>query len=140
MLSAIANKPPKIDDQLLRNFAIQFPHAQKVVWHEESDSYSVSFIEDGIRLKIVYLRNGHLTHYLRYYLEETLPLDIRLNIKKKFPEKEIYGVIEENIFYNVQGKARTIYYVKLTDEICWITVKAERNKKLKVVEKLMKEI
>lgn len=79
---SFAYAPPKIDEQLLKSFAIQFPHAQKVIWQELEKAYAVSFIEDGIRVKIVYLRDGTVTHFLRYYLEENLSLDIRLAIKK----------------------------------------------------------
>ena len=131
--------PPKIDDQILQTFAVQFPHAQKVIWQESDESYIVTFIEDGIRVRIVYLKNGSVNHFLRYYLEENLPLDIRLNIKKKFPGRNIYGVIEENIVSNIENRSRTFYYIKLEDENSWLTIKAERHKKLKVVEKLNKD-
>lgn len=138
--SSFSHNPVKIDEQLLQDFSVQFPHAQKVVWQESEDAYIVSFIEDGIRLRVVYLRNGALTHFLRYYLEENLPLDVRLAVKKKYPGKSIYGVVEENISSNIQNKTSTIYYVKLEDETSWITVRVQRNKKLKIVEKLIKDI
>lgn len=136
---AFANRPVKIDEQLLQNFSVQFPHAQKVVWQESDDAFIVSFIEDGIRLRVVYLRNGALTHFLRYYLEENLPLDIRLAVKNKFPGKSIYGVVEENITSNIQNKTSTVYYVKLEDDTSWTTVKVQRNKKLKIIERLIKD-
>lgn len=137
---SFASDPIHIDEQLLRSFAVQFPHAQKVAWQEMDDAYVVSFIENGIRLRIVYMRNGSLTHFLRYYLEENLPLDIRLKIKAKYPDKEIYGVIEENLISNIQKNSKTVFYIKLQDDSSWITIKAERNKKLKPIEKLNKYI
>src|SRR5688572_27197952 len=114
-LNSFANDPVKIDDHLLKTFAVQFPHAQEVVWKELNEAYIVSFIEDGIRLKVAYLRNGEITHFLRYYLEENMPLDIRLNIKKKYPGKEIYGIVEENIISNIENRSRTVYYITLED-------------------------
>ena len=138
--NSFASAPTKIDDQILQTFAVQFPHAQKVIWQEAKESYIVTFIEDGIRVRIVYLKDGSVNHFLRYYLEENLPLDIRLNIKKKFPGRNIHGVIEENIESNIENRSRTFYYVKLEDENSWLTVKAERHKRLKVVEKLNKHI
>lgn len=140
VLNSFAYDPVKIDDHLLKTFAVQFPNAQKVVWQELDDSYVVSFIEDGIRLRIVYLKGGDITHFLRYYLEENLPLDIRLNIKKKYPGKKIYGIVEENIVSNIENRSKMIYYVKLEDDISWLTIKAERHKKFKIIEKLVKEI
>ena len=137
---ALSFKPPKIDEHLLQTFAVQFPHAQQVVWQELEDSYVVTFIEDRIRMRIVYLRTGDITHYLRYYLEETLPLDIRLALKTKFPGKNIFGITEENIISNVENRTKTVYYIKLEDESSWTTVKAQRHRKLKVIERLVKSI
>lgn len=139
-LFSFGHIPVKIDDQLLRTFAIQFPHAQKVVWQEHDDSYIVSFVEDGIRVRVVYLRNGHVTQFIRYYLEENLPLDIRLKVKKQFPGKDIHGIVEENIVSNLENRSKTIYYIKLQDEISWLTVRAERHKKYKLIEKFNKAI
>lgn len=140
VFSSFAYNPVRIDENLLKSFAIQFPHAQKVNWQELDDAYVVSFIEDGIRLRIVYLKNEALTHLLRYYLEENLPLDIRLKIKAKYPDKKIFGVIEENIFSNIDNRSKTVYYIKLEDDSSWLTIKASRNKKLKAIEKLNKSI
>ena len=138
IVNSFGNTPIKIDDQILQTFAVQFPHAQKVVWQESNESYIVSFIEDGIRVRIVYLRDGSITHFLRYYLEENLPLDIRLDIKKKFPGKNIYGITEENITSNIENRSKTSYFIKLEDDSSWLTIKAERHKKPKVIEKLNK--
>lgn len=136
---SLPNNPVKIDEQLLQNFSVQFPHAQKIVWQESEDAYTVSFVEDGIRLRVVYLRNGALTHFLRYYLEENLPLDVRLSVKKKFPGKSIYGVVEENLTSHIQNKTSTVYYIKLEDDCSWTTVRVQRNKKMKIVGKLNKD-
>lgn len=100
----------------------------------------MSFVEDRIRVRIVYLRSGAVTHFLRYYLEETLPLDIRLTIKNKFPGKDIHGIVEENIFSHIENRTRTTYHVKLEDETSWVTVKVDKNRKLKVTERLIKQM
>lgn len=140
VVHSFATDAVKIDDHLLKKFAVQFPHAQKVVWNELDEAYVVSFVEDGIRLKVVYLRNGEATHLLRYYLEENLPLDIRLNIKKKYPGKEIYGIVEENFVSNIENRSRTVYYVTLEGDSSWVKIKAERHRKFKIVEKMSKQI
>ena len=66
MFNSFADDPVKIDEHTLESFATQFPHAQKIVWQESDESYIVTFIEDGIRVRIVYLRNGSINHFLRY--------------------------------------------------------------------------
>lgn len=140
VLNSFAYDPIHIDEQLLKSFAVQFPHAQKATWQELNDAYVVSFVEDGIRLRVVYLKNEALTHIIRYYLEENLPLDIRLKIKAKYPAKKIYGVTEETIISNIENRSKTVYYIKLEDDSSWVTIKATRNKKLKPIEKLNKYI
>jgi hypothetical protein len=140
MISSFAYAPANIDEQLLRSFAFNFPKAQRVVWHELDDAYVVSFIEDDIRVRITYLKDGAVTHIIRYYLEQNLPLDIRLNIKKQFPDKKIFGIIEENLISNLENRNKIIYHVKLEDERSWYTVKVQKNRKLKLGEKLNKEI
>lgn len=140
VLNSFAYHPDKIDEQLLRSFASNFPNAQKAIWQELDDAYLVSFIEDGIRIKVIYLKNGTFTKILRYYHEENLPLEIRLNIKKKYPTKKIYGVIELNTFSEIEKRLSTLYHVKLEDDSHWFTVRVEKNRKLKIVEKFTKVI
>lgn len=140
VFNSFAYDPVKIDEQLLQTFAVQFPNAQDVAWQELNDSYVVSFIEGDIRLKIVYFKNGDIVHLLRYYMEKNLPLDIRLDLKKKYPGKKIYGVTEENIVSNHENKSKTVYFIKLEDEGSWFTIKAQRHKKFKTIEKLNKDI
>lgn len=130
----------KVDDQLLKTFATQFPNAKEVVWKELDEAYVVSFIEDGIRLRATYLRNGHVAQFLRYYLEENLPLDIRLKLKKKYRGMEIYGIVEENLISNIENRSSTVYYVTLEDDTSWVKIKAERHKKFRIIEKLVKQI
>jgi hypothetical protein len=139
-ITSYSHNPIHIDEQVLRSFQVQFPNAQKVIWQESQEAFLVSFIEDGIRVRIVYLRNGALTHFLRYYFEENLPLDVRLSLKDKYPGKTIYGVTEENVVSNVQNQSKTIYYVKLEDENSWFTIKVQRNRKMRLIEKLNKEL
>jgi hypothetical protein len=139
MISSFAYAPANIDEQLLRSFAFNFPNAQKVVWQEHDEAYVVSFTEDDIRMRITYLRNGEVTHILRYYYEQNLPLTIRLNIKKQFPDKKIFGVIEENLISNVENRSKIVYHVKLEDERNWYTIKIQKNKRVKLTEKLNKD-
>ena len=139
-ISSYSHNPIHIDENVLRAFEVQFPNAQKVNWQESEEAYLVSFVEDGIRVRIVYLRNGALTHFLRYYFEENLPLDLRLRLKNKYPGKTIYGVTEENIVSNIQNQSKTIYYIKLEDANSWFTIKVQKNRKMRLIEKLNKEI
>lgn len=139
-ISSYSHNPIHIDEKVLRSFEVQFPNAQKVNWQESEEAYLVSFVEDGIRVRIVYLRNGALTHFLRYYFEENLPLDLRLSLKNKYPGKTIYGVTEENILSNIQNQSKTIYYIKLEDASSWFTIKVQKNRKMRLIEKLNKEI
>jgi len=129
-----------IDEKFLQSFSSNFPNAQKVIWQELDNAYVVSFIEDEIRMRIIYLKNGVLTHFLRYYQEENLPLETRMNIKKKYPDKKIYGVIEEITISHLGNHAKTVYHVKLEDANNWFTIRIVKNKKFKLVEILNKDL
>ena len=77
--------------------------------------------------------------FLRYYLEESLPLHIRLTIKEKFPGQDIHGVIEENLVSHIENRTKTTYYVRLENETSWSTVKIEKGRKMKVIDRLTKQ-
>jgi len=139
LISSFGYKPGNIDEQILRSFATNFPKAQKVTWQELQETYVVSFVEEDIRMRIIYLRNGKMSNFIRYYSEENLPLEIRLNIKKKFQDKRIHGVTEENIISGIDDHTKTVYHIKLEDSTSWLTIKADKNGKLKVIEKLNKD-
>jgi hypothetical protein len=137
--SLIANdpRPGEIDEKLIKTFSTSFPKAENVHWYEMPKAWVVNFVADGIRSRIVYLKDGKVTEFTRYYFESKLPFLIRSKVKNAYPNKNIFGVVEVSIMTET-GASRIEYFVKLEDEKTWLTVKSDNEGNLSVAEKYRK--
>jgi hypothetical protein len=129
--------PGEIDDKLIKTFSTSFPKAERVHWYEMPKAWVVNFVADGIRSRIVYLKDGKITEFTRYYFESNLPFLIRSKVRNAYPAKNIFGVVEVSIITE-SGTSRIDYFVKLEDEKTWLTVKSDNEGNLSVVEKYKK--
>ena len=125
-----------IDDKILQTFKTSFPAAEEVNWFEQKDNYIVSFVEKGVRTRAVYERNAHLHNLTRSYNESNLPYPVQLQIKQRYPDKKIYGVVEMTT--NEESLTITEYNIKLEDEKYWYTVQMDRDGAMTIVEKFKK--
>jgi len=145
-ISSFAYSPRNIDEKLVHAFSVSFPKAEKVSWQEMDQAYIVSFVDNGIRSRITYQKkDGAILSYIRYYFQETLPVNIRLSIKQEFPGKKIWGVVELSTQPNADeqepGQAlKTFYYVKLESASTWTTVKLDANGESEVIERYRKAL
>src|SRR4051812_30138860 len=109
--------PRTIDEKLLHAFNTSFPRAENVNWLEASQVYVVSFMDNGIRSRITYRKDGVISSYIRYYFEEGLPVNVRLALQRSFPGKKVWGVVEISALPNADdegdNKLQTAWYVKL---------------------------
>jgi hypothetical protein len=135
---AFANDPVKIDEKLVQMFNTNFPNAKEVSWFEGPKFYIVNFTEKGIRSKITYQKDGTILQFTRSYTEQHLPYNIQYKVKKKYPEKKIFGITE--FVSGTDGESTTEYYIKLEDDKNWITVRADADGALTVVEKYRKAV
>lgn len=136
-LLARTNDPGEIDDNLIKTFSTSFPKAEKVNWYELPKAWVVNFVGDGIRSRVVYLKDGTVTEFTRYYFESNLPFLVRNSIKKHYRNKTIFGVVEvSKILEN--GESSIEYFVKLEDAKSWMTVKLDTEGNLTVEEKYKK--
>jgi hypothetical protein len=129
--------PGEIDDKLIKSFNTSFPKAERVHWYELPKAWVVNFVADGVRSRVVYLKDGKVTEFTRYYFEANLPFLIRSEIKNAYPNKSIFGVVEVSIMTE-NGDSTLDYFVKLEDEKNWMTVKSDTEGNLTVVEKYKK--
>jgi hypothetical protein len=139
-LSAFAFKPGDIDKKVVQSFSKGFPAAQNISWRELDDSYVVSFVENGVRSKLRYQKDGTATEFTRFYQEENLPLNVQYKVKKKFPDKKIFGVTEDLEITEAGDYLTKDYFIKLEDDKSWITVKMDGDGRLSVVEKFKKAL
>lgn len=137
--SLIARDPGtgKIDDNLIKSFNTSFPKAERVHWYELPKAWVVNFVADGVRSRIVYLKDGRITEFTRYYFESNLPFLIRSKIKNVYPNKNIFGVVEVSIISEA-GISKVDYFVKLEDEKSWMTVQSDNEANLTITEKYKK--
>jgi hypothetical protein len=126
-----------IDDKLIQSFATSFPKAEQVHWYEMPKAWVVNFVADGIRSRVVYLKDGKITEFTRYYFEQNLPFLIRSKVKEAYPNKNIFGVVEVSIM-TASGTSQLNYHVKLEDAKSWMTVKSDNEGNLSVEEKYKK--
>jgi hypothetical protein len=131
-LNSFAFKPKTINEKLLNFFKESFPRAQNVIWKELEEVYTVDFIEDGIRMNIIYEKDGSFFKSTRYYLEQNLPYYLKVNILKRYPNDKIFGITE------VSTISEILYYVKLEDAKVWVTLEVDSQGNLSVVEKFKK--
>jgi hypothetical protein len=121
-----------INEKLVRSFKETFPDAVQVLWTELPEAYLVNFVENGIRSRIIYDKNGNFISSTRTYLAYDLPYYILISIKKKYPEKRIFGVTE------LASATSTEYYIKMEDSKVWTTIKIDNGGNLELVEKYKK--
>ena len=122
-----------IDDRILQTFKASFPTAEEVNWYEQKETWIVSFVEKGVRTRAVYEKNAHLHNLTRSYNEANLPYPVQLQIKQRYPDKKIFGVVEMTT--NEESLTITEYNIKLEDEKYWYTVQMDRDGAMTIVEK-----
>jgi hypothetical protein len=130
--SLTAATTPVVSEKAIKNFKAAFTKAQDILWSEEGGIYTVRFMLNKIRTRVMYSEEGDFLSSHRYYGEEYLPTDIICKLKKKFPARKIFGVVEYVIGDDIN------YYIKMEDEKTWITVKVDSYRTTEVTEKYQK--
>ena len=139
-LSSFAFSPREIDEKLIHTFNTNFPNAVSVSWSELPESYVVNFVENGIRSRVIYQKDGSFVHFTRYYQEQNLPFFVRFKVTKLYPNKKIFGVVEISTVSEQENILLVEYYVKMEDEKSWLTVRVDSDGYLKVVDKYRKAL
>ncbi len=129
--SSFANKP-KISEKALKAFKTTFTDARDVVWSDTENVYTVKFMQQGINTYVKYDEDGNFMSSRRYYEADQLPVDIQCKLKKKYADKNIFGVTEFIVGDEIN------YYVKLEDEKSWLTIKIDNARNMEVTEKYLK--
>jgi hypothetical protein len=126
-----------INEKLIRSFKSSFPNAAQVNWQEIQNAFIVSFVDQNIRARAYYDKEGALTQVIRYYHEQTLPFNILHTIKQQFGGKKIFGIVEVTA-PSADKTLQTEYFVKLEDARHWITVKVYSDGNTTVTQRLRK--
>ena len=124
----------RVSERLLKTFKESFPNAEKVIWDESKDFYTVSFVQQSILNRITYEKNGDFASAIRYYTERSLPYYLINVVKNKYPREKIYGVTE------ITTTAGILYYVKLEGPKHWLTVMLDSDGDSFVQDKYLKAL
>jgi hypothetical protein len=132
-LSSSAVTSRNINDKIVRNFKETYPNAIQVSWMEYPETYAVYFVQDGIKVNIIFNKDGSFVSSVRYYKEDFLPYYLLDDIRKKYSSKKVYSVSE------LTTPGTITYFIKLEDARTWLTIKMDSEGNMNVVEKLNKQ-
>ncbi len=127
-----ATTPPDVNQKVLKAFQETFRNPKDVNWHEYENYFEVDFKQDDIKTQVRYDSDGNITGTTRYYFENQLPPHILSKLKKKYPQRSIYGVTE------IYSESDLQYYITMEDEKSWYTVKSSPLGSLEQTEKFKK--
>ncbi|HLX90285.1 MAG TPA: hypothetical protein VKR32_01300 [Puia sp.] len=122
-----------VNEKVLNSFKQTFPNVHNVSWQSLSRKYVAQFELNGVRTVVNYDFDGNITEAIRYYMEENLPMNIVLKLKKQFPDQKVFGITEVTAGDNVE------YYIKLESEKNWTTVRMDNDGSSEIVEKYEKQ-
>jgi hypothetical protein len=126
-----------INEKLIESFKSSFPRAQQVSWQELDKTFVVTFVEENIRARAFFNKDGNLVQLIRYYKEQQLPFSVLHTIQKNFRGKKIFGVVEVTTA-NAGKNMETEYHVKLEDGRSWTTVKVYASGHSEITQRLRK--
>jgi uncharacterized protein YkuJ len=132
-LSSSARTVWLINEKIVRNFKETYPKAIQVSWMEYPETYAVYFVEDGIKVNIIFNKDGSFVSSVRYYKEDYLPYYLLAEIRKKYPSKKVYSVSE------LTSPGTITYFIKLEDAKTWVTIQMDSEGNMNVVEKFNKQ-
>lgn len=132
LLSFAFSTRAAITEKVLKAFNETFQNAKEVQWHEYETAYQVNFLHNEIATSVVYDKEGNILEARRHSKEDILPLIIREKIKKRFADKQVWGVTE------VTMRDRTTYRIVLHDDKKWVVVDSDSYGVLFVREKFDK--
>lgn len=129
-IAAGATEPPAdVSEKALKAFKETFTLAKDVVWHEYDNYYQANFKQNEIQIRAQYNEEGVLLRTMRYYGEEQLLPNIVAQLKKKYANKEIFGVTETTSADEVS------FVITIKDEKHWYVVTSDIYGHLEQTEK-----
>ena len=117
---AFASPVPEPTARVLKAFKETFGAAKDITWHEYNDFIQANFHQNEIQVRAQYADDGTLLKTIRYYGENNLQPNIVAKLKKKFKDKEIFGVTETMCAEEVS------FTINLRDSEHWYTVTSKR--------------
>ena len=118
-----------LSEKLLRTFRENFPDARQIYWKENPDFYTVDFLDNDVRIHIIYGKSGDFFRSMRYFDAQDLPYYLQAVIRKKYTNRRIFGVVEVADAHGVD------YLLKTEDGKILATIRMDSQGRLELVEK-----
>ncbi|HQU56537.1 MAG: hypothetical protein R2796_02595 [Chitinophagaceae bacterium] len=132
-IQLMANTNTDINEKVKASFKATFPNAQSVKWHENGNTFTVSFIRNSIDHRVEYDTEGNIIQTTRFYGEQNLPAYLLAQVKKRFEGKKIHIVTE------LSSDAGMEFHITLHDAKKWYLVKAYANGMMEVYDQFKKQ-
>jgi predicted RNA binding protein with dsRBD fold (UPF0201 family) len=129
IVAGAAVTPAEVNEKVLKAFNETFALAKDVVWQEYENYYQANFKQDDIQMRAQYDEDGELLKTIRYYGEKQLLPNIVSKLKKKYANKEVFGVTETTSSDEVS------FVITIKDEKNWYVVKSDVYGNLEQTEK-----
>lgn len=129
IVAGAAVTPAEVNEKVLKAFNETFALAKDVVWQEYENYYQANFKQDEIQMRAQYDEEGDLLKTIRYYGEKQLLPNIVSKLKKKYANKEVFGVTETTSSDEVS------FVITIKDEKNWYVVKSDVYGNLEQTEK-----
>lgn len=134
MHARAGSAPRTVHEKLINELKATTALAKKTYWNEAVDRSFAHLKEHEVVSETEYDVNGNFIASEKYYKSaDLLPRHLASELRKKFPDKTIFGITE------ITTETETSYYIKLEDSKKWLTVKGSSNGFMSVVEKLNKQ-
>lgn len=119
MLSFAFSATAAVTEKVLKAFSETFQDAQEVKWHEYEQAYQVSFRHNDVPTSVLYDKEGNIIEARRHSKEDILPLVIREKLKKRYADKQVFGVTE------LTTGNQTTYRIVLEDDKKWTIIDSD---------------
>lgn len=129
LVSFARTAPAEVNEKVLKAFRETFSGASEVVWHEYAEYFQANFKQGEIQLRAQYDANGGLMRTMRYYGESQLLPNVVAKIRKKFGNREIFGVTE------VSTESDVRFVISLRDAKNWFIVNADTSGNIELTDK-----
>lgn len=110
-----------IEKAVTRSFEQSFPDALDAQWFRASKQYLVRFMNDDQQNSALLKKDGSIVYHIAYGWEKDLPADVRMIVRKQYPDQTISKVIR------VEEKDRKIWVITVEDRKKLILVRIENE-------------
>ena len=132
--SAFATDGDNVTAKVAAAFKTDFSQVNNVSWEKTSDFYFATFQFNNITVDAAYNEDGELVGTSRKIASTQLPLNLTLELSKKFGEYKVSAEASELTY-----EGQTSYYLTVENDRQVVKLKCNSNGEIDVESKVKKE-